>query len=88
MKTILFYWSKGADTRRKLLRFIANCERHGEACYLNMLAEKIKLSHVAIKKHVDLMLDEGYIKILNPGGKPVYLALTGKGIEIIKEFLF
>ncbi|MCI0562184.1 MAG: hypothetical protein MN733_27175 [Nitrososphaera sp.] len=86
MKTILFYWSKGADTRRKLLRLIAECERHGEACYLNMLAEKIKLSHVAIKKHVDLMIDEDYVKILNPGGKPVYLALTEKGIEMLKEF--
>jgi DNA-binding MarR family transcriptional regulator len=86
MKTILFYWSKGADTRRKLLRLIADYERHGEACYLNVLAEKIKLSHVAIKKHVDLMIDEDYVKILNPGGKPVYLALTPNGIEILKEF--
>lgn len=86
MKTILFYWSKGADTRRTLIRTIADCERHGEACYLNLLAEKIKLSHVAIKKHLDLMLEEGYIKILNPGGKPVYLALTPKGIEVLKEF--
>lgn len=86
MKTILFYWSKGADTRRKLIRMIADCEREGEACYLNMLAEKIKMSHVAIKKHVDLMLDEGYIKVLNPGGKPIYIALTQKGIEMLKEF--
>ena len=86
MKTILFYWSKGADTRRTLIRLIADCEREGEACYLNLLAEKIKLSHVAIKKHLDLMVEEGYVKILNPGGKPVYIALTPKGIDILKEF--
>ncbi|MEW6721771.1 MAG: winged helix-turn-helix domain-containing protein [Candidatus Micrarchaeota archaeon] len=86
MKTILFYWSKGSDTRRKLVRLIADCERHGEACYLSFLAEKIGLSHVAIKKHVDLMVEEGYVKILNPGGKPVYLALTPKGIGMLREF--
>ncbi len=86
MKTILFYWSKGSDTRRKLVRAIAECERHGEACYLNFLAEKMGLSHVAIKKHMDLLVEGGYVKVLNPGGKPVYLVLTSKGIEVLKEF--
>ena len=86
MKTILFYWSKGADTRRKLLRLIADCERKNEPCYLNVIAEKFGLSHVAVKKHTDLMIEEGYLKILNPGGKPVYIAVTEKGIEVLKEF--
>ena len=86
MKTILFYWSKGSDTRRTLIRIISECERKSEACYLNLLAEKLKLSHVAVKKHIDLMLEGEYVKMLNPGGKPVYLALTEKGIEVLKEF--
>jgi predicted ArsR family transcriptional regulator len=86
MKTILFYWSKGSDTRRKLIRLIAQCEREGEPCYLNILAEKMGLSHVAIRKHLDLLVDEEYVKVLNPGGKPVYLALTPKGIDMLKEF--
>jgi predicted ArsR family transcriptional regulator len=86
MKTILFYWSKGSDTRRKIIRLIAECERQGEACYLNILADKLKLSHVAIKKHMDLLLEEGYVRVLNPGGKPVYLVLTEKGINVLKEF--
>lgn len=85
MKTILFYWSKGADTRRKLVRLIADSERKGEACYLNHLAEALSLSHVAIKKHISLLIEDGYIKIINPGGKPLYLALTDKGKEILKE---
>ncbi|MBI5046759.1 hypothetical protein HZC07_03435 [Candidatus Micrarchaeota archaeon] len=86
MKTILFYWSKGSDTRRTLIRIIAECERQSEACYLNLIAEKLKLSHVAIKKHLDVLLEEQYVRILNPGGKPIYLVLTDKGIEVLKEF--
>ncbi|MFN7991833.1 MAG: winged helix-turn-helix domain-containing protein [Candidatus Micrarchaeia archaeon] len=86
MKTILFYWSKGSDTRRKLIRLIADCERKSEPCYLNLLAERLGLSHVAIKKHIDLLIEGGYIKVLNPGGKPVYLALTDQGIEVLREF--
>jgi predicted ArsR family transcriptional regulator len=86
MKTILFYWSKGSDTRRRLVRLIADFERKSEPCYLNLLAERIGLSHVAIKKHVDLLIEEGYIRVLNPGGKPVFLALTDKGIGALREF--
>lgn len=85
MKTILFYWSKGSDTRIRLIKIIAECERKSAACYLNFLAEKLKLSHVAIKKHIDLLLEGGYVKILNPGGKPNYLVLTEKGLEVLKE---
>ena len=86
MKTILFYWSRGADTRVKMVRLIAKSEKSGGACYLNTLAEKLGLSHVAIKKHLDLLIDEKYVKVLNPGGKPLYLALTAEGKKIAKEF--
>lgn len=86
VKTILFYWSKGAEIRRKTLRIIAECERSKRPCYLNLLAEKFKLSHVAVRKHLDLLREEGYIKILNPKGKPNYLALTKKGSEALAEF--
>ncbi|VVB65561.1 Uncharacterised protein [Candidatus Gugararchaeum adminiculabundum] len=86
MKTILFYWSKGADVRRKIIKAIAECEKKENPCYLNLLAEKFELSHVAVKKHLDLLLEEGYVKILNPDGKPVYLALTKKGTDMLQEF--
>lgn len=85
-KTILFYWSKGAKMRVKLLNEIHKCNKRNEACYLNLLAEKVKLSHVAVKKHLDIMVEEDYVKELNPNGKPVYLELTEKGIEVLKEF--
>ena len=86
MKTILFYWSKGAYTRVRMVRIIAECERKSEPCYLNLLAGKLDLSHVAVKKHLDLLLEQGYVEIMNPGGKPNYLSLTSKGIEVLKEF--
>ena len=85
-KTILFYWSKGAKMRVKILNEIYKCNKRNEACYLNLLSEKVKLSHVAVKKHLDLMVEEDFVKELNPKGKPVYLELTSKGIEVLKEF--
>ncbi len=86
MKTIIFYWSKGALTRIKVIKFIAQCEREGKPCYLNIIADSLGISRAALKKHLDIMLKFGYIQILNPGGKPSYLALTQNGLEVLKEF--
>jgi len=86
MKTILFYWSKGADTRVKILKSIRNCSVKGKGCYLNTIADSLHLSHVGIKKHLDLLIEEGYVKVLNPGGKPGYLELTPKGRDVLNEF--
>ncbi len=85
-KSILFYWSKGADTRVKLINELSRCNKNNKACYLNLLAEKLKLSHVAVKKHLDLLVEQNYIKEINPEGKPVYLELTEKGLNVLKEF--
>lgn len=85
-RTILFYWSKGAQMRVKLLNWIDMCKKKGEPCYLNLLAKKVGLSHVAVKKHLNLLLDEGYIKEINPKGKPVYVELTVKGEQVLSEF--
>lgn len=86
MKTILFYWGKGAVTRIKMIKFIAECEREGSPCYINLIAERFGISRVALKKHFDVLLKFGYVKIINPGGKPNYIALTKEGIEVLKEF--
>jgi len=84
-KTILFYWSKGAETRRRIIKIIEDCEKKKEACFLNKISQRIGLTHVATKKHIDLLIEEGYIKEINPHGKPVYLQLTSKGKKIAKE---
>lgn len=86
MKTILFYWSKGANVRRDIISLIHKCSEREEPCFLNYLSKKLKLTHVAVKRHLDLLIENGYIKQMNPKGKPVYLQLTSKGKDIIKEF--
>lgn len=86
MKTILFYWSKGSLTRVKMIKFIAECERESKPCYLNLIAEKLSISRAALKKHLDVLLKYDYVQIINPGGKPNYLALTLGGVEVLKEF--
>lgn len=88
MKTILFYWGKGAQTRIKILKLVYSCEKNNHPCFLNFIASNLGLSHVGLKKQVDLLTEEGYLKMLNPDGKPVFLSLTKKGQEIIKEFGF
>ena len=85
-KTILFYWSKGAKVRVKLLNEIDKCSKKNEPCYLSLLAEKLGLSHVGAKKHLDLIIKEGYVKELNPEGKPVYVELSDDGKDVLKEF--
>jgi predicted ArsR family transcriptional regulator len=86
MKTILFYWSRGADTRVRILKKIGSCSAKGQGCYLNTIAASLKLSHVGIKKHLDLLVEEGYVKAVNPGGKPVFLELTHRGRDVLGEF--
>lgn len=84
-RSVLFYWSKGAETRRQILLITKEQNEKNEPCFINLLAKKLHLSHVAIKKHVELLLDEKYITQMNPSGKPIYLELTVAGMEIIDE---
>jgi DNA-binding MarR family transcriptional regulator len=84
-KSILFYWGKGSKIRRDILSLTNQLNKNNNPCFLNIIAKKIKLSHVATKKHIDLLIEENYLKQINPNGKPVFLKLTKKGKEIIKE---
>ncbi len=85
-KTILFYWSKGADIRRKILNIIRQANQKNRPVFLNSLAKTLDLSHVAVKKHVDLMVEEGFLEEINPGGKPIYLRLSKDGVAVLTEF--
>ena len=87
MKTILFYWSKGSEIRRKIIKIIKRCEKENMPCYLNSISAELRLSHVAVKKHLDIMIEDSYVRILNPDGKPQYLQLTEKGNDVINELL-
>ena len=85
MKSILFYWSKGSDIRRKTILQINKLNKENKACFLNIIAEKLKISHVGLKKHIDLLIEEGYIQQVNPSGKPIFLKLSKKGTKLAKE---
>jgi len=86
MKTVLFYFSKGAKIRVKIIKLIEDYNKKNKPIFLNFLSKKLGLSHVAIKKHLDLLEEYGYVKITNPKGKPLFLELTGKGKDVAKEF--
>ncbi len=64
---------------------INNLNKNKSPCFLNIIAQNLEISHVAIKKHIDLLLEENYINQINPRGKPIFLGLTKKGKEVIKE---
>lgn len=84
-ESILFYWSKGAETRRKIIWYMHRCEKRDDPCFINKIADELDLSHVAIKKHIDLLVEEDYIKQMNPSGKPIYLKLTEDGKAVVEE---
>jgi len=62
------------------------CEQKNQPCFVSALSRKLKLSHVAILRHLDLMEEDGYVEVLNPGGKPAFLALTETGKTVANEF--
>ncbi len=84
-RRIFFNWGRGATTNVGILDLVDNCAKNKEPCYINILADSIGLSHVAIKKKVDIFIEQGYIEIINPNGKPHYLLLTDKGKELLNE---
>ncbi len=86
MKSILFYWGKGAETRVAIIKIIDTNNKKNEPIFLNQIAQTINLSHVAIMKHLSLLVEEGYVREVNPNGKPIFLELTTKGQEIAHEF--
>lgn len=85
MKSVLFYWGKGADVRRRILAIIVKNEQSRKPSYLNQIAGEISQSHVTTRRHIELLNEEGYLTEQNPGGKPTYLLLTEKGKKMAKE---
>lgn len=87
MKSVLFYWSRGAETRSKIIKIIHICNEENDPCFQNSIAEKLGISFVAVKKHLDVLISEGYAEFINPKGKPQFLKLTKKGEKIYLELI-
>jgi predicted ArsR family transcriptional regulator len=83
-ESVLFYFSKGADTRRDIIQIVE--DKQNEGIYLSEIADKLDMSHVAVRKHLDLLLENDYLEYLNPEGKPKYLQLTGEGERALRDF--
>lgn len=84
-ETVLFYLSEAGDKRLKMLQLVAEAEEEKEGMYLTKMAEEIGISHVAARKHLQLLLDENYLQYKNPDGKPKFLELTEKGRGVLED---
>jgi predicted ArsR family transcriptional regulator len=83
-ESVLFYFSKGADTRREIIQIVK--EKQDDGIYLSEIADKLDMSHVAARKHIELLREEDYLEHINPEGKPKYIRLTENGEKIMKDF--
>ncbi|MHA1983918.1 MAG: hypothetical protein ACW967_06155 [Candidatus Hodarchaeales archaeon] len=87
--SVLFLWSKGAFIRRKILLEVHNAEKNRNSIFVTKLQQILgnkmekQLSRSTIRKHVNVLLEFNYIRIINKEGKPKYLALTDLGKKII-----
>ena len=87
MEKMIFLYSKGGDSRRKILQELYHQMKEKYNNSASTLAEELGISKVAVKRHVDRLEELGYIQKLNPRGKPVYLELTDIGVETAKKYL-
>jgi DNA topoisomerase IA len=87
--SVLFLWSKGAFIRRKILLEVHNAEKNRSPIFVTRLQQILinkmekKPSRSTIRKHVNVLLEFNYIRIINKEGKPKYLALTDLGEKVI-----
>lgn len=86
MDSIIFLHSKGANTRRKIIK-ILHKQTENDLHNAVMLAKKTEISKVSIKKHIDLLVKNEYVKKINPESKPIFLMLTEKGTTAAKKYM-
>lgn len=91
--SLLFIWSKGAKTRRKILRIISTQQNKGNPIYTSAITkiynesvdteESVTIS--SIRKHVKLLKEYKIIQAINDGGRPEYLELTKNGDFVLSK---
>ncbi|MDY6770683.1 MAG: winged helix-turn-helix domain-containing protein [Candidatus Nanohaloarchaea archaeon] len=84
-ETVLFYLSDGGDVRLKILELVRDAEENDEGMYLTKLADELDMSHVGARNHLQLLLDEGYVRYKNPDGKPKFLEITDEGERVLED---
>ena len=91
---ILFQWSKGASTRKRLISLIYSEQTKGNAVYISRLTKLYNssistdekcITNSSIRKSVKLLKHYNLIKAVNEGGKPEYLELTQNGLKVFES---
>ncbi len=92
--SLLFVWSKGATTRRKILKILASENSKGNPIYISKITDlynssadgqEHKHTNSSIRKNIKVMKEYGVIKAINEGGRPEYLELTEDGKLVIEK---
>ena len=94
--SIVILWSKGAYQRKRILLEIARAQKEGNPIFVSKIAERLislsenqdkhdkPISLSAVRKHVKVLTQFGFIKSINLGGKPEYLQLTTEGEKAVQ----
>lgn len=94
--SLLFLWSKGATTRRKIFKIIAEEQNKGNPVYISEITnifnatleqDEGSVTNSSIRKHIRVLKEYNLIKPINEGGRPEYLELTEEGKNILQKLM-
>lgn len=94
--SLLFLWSKGATTRRKIFKIIAEQQNNGNPVYISEITnifnatlqgDEDSVTNSSIRKHIRVLKEYNLIKPINEGGRPEYLELTDEGKNILQKLI-
>lgn len=94
--SLLFLWSKGSSTRRKIFKIIAEQQAKGNPVYISEITNiynanlepengETSVTNSSIRKHIRVLKEYNLIKPINEGGRPEYLELTEEGKTILAK---
>lgn len=94
--SLLFLWSKGSTTRRKIFKIIAEEQNKGNPVYISEITnlynaslkeDENSVTNSSIRKHIRVLKEYDLIKPINEGGRPEYLELTEEGKKILQKLI-
>jgi DNA-binding transcriptional ArsR family regulator len=92
--SLLFLWSKGSSTRRKIFKIIADEQAKGNPVYISEITtlfnnslegDETSVTNSSIRKHIRVLKEYNLIKPINEGGRPEYLELTEEGRGVLAK---
>ena len=94
--SLLFLWSKGATTRRKIFKIIAEEQTKGNPVYISEItnifnntleSDQDSVTNSSIRKHIRVLKEFNLIRPINEGGRQEYLELTEEGKNILQMII-